>query len=254
MPILVNRAKVATTTTGTGTITLGAAVAGFQTFAAAGVADGQTVRYVIEDGDDWEIGEGVYTASGTTLSRSVLESSNADAAINLSGDAEVFITAVAEDIVTPDGDITFTGEVAFDFGSDAEGDIYYRDSTGKLVRLGTGTDGQVLTINSSGVPEWSDAAGGGISGSVNTPSRSLNSNYQNTQGKPIYVIIAITTDFSRSLVPRISEDNSTYYDVEGVRSVNGSTVFSWVVPKDFYYRMNAVTTSGVTVDSWIEIY
>lgn len=102
MAVLANRARMATATTGTGTITLGAAVAGFQTFAAAGIADGDVVRYVIEDGAAWEIGSGTYTASGTTLSRTVLESSNADAAISLSGSAEVFITAVASDLVQPD--------------------------------------------------------------------------------------------------------------------------------------------------------
>ena len=98
MVTLVNRAKVATATTGTGTITLGSAESGYQSFADAGVSDGDVVRYVIEDGDDWEIGSGTYTASGTTLSRTVLESSNADAALNLTGSAVVYVTAAAEDI------------------------------------------------------------------------------------------------------------------------------------------------------------
>lgn len=97
MATLVNRAKVATATTGTGAVTLGAAEPGFQTFADAGVVDGQVVRYVIEDGLDWEIGNGTYTAAGTSLSRSVIESSNSDATLNLSGDAVVFISAIAED-------------------------------------------------------------------------------------------------------------------------------------------------------------
>ena len=100
MVTLVNRAKMTTSTTGTGTITLGSAVSGFQTFADAGVSNGQTVRYTIEDGTNFEIGSGTYTASGTTLSRNVSESSNSDAAINLSGSAEVFVTAAAADILS----------------------------------------------------------------------------------------------------------------------------------------------------------
>lgn len=98
MTKLVNRAKVATATTGIGTITLGSAEDGYQTFAAAGVVDGDVVRYVIEDGSEWEIGTGTYTESGTTLSRTVSESSNAGSAINLSGSAVVFVSASAEDI------------------------------------------------------------------------------------------------------------------------------------------------------------
>jgi hypothetical protein len=98
MAVLVNRAKMATATTGTGTITLGSAEAGYQTFADAGVSDAEVVRYVVEDGDDWEIGTGTYTASGTTLSRSVSESSNADSAITLTGAATVFVSAVAADL------------------------------------------------------------------------------------------------------------------------------------------------------------
>lgn len=94
---LVNRAKMSTTTTGTGTITLGSAVAGYQSFADAGVSDGITVRYVIEEGNNWEIGTGVYTTSGTTLARTVLESNNSDAAITLAGAAEVYVTATSED-------------------------------------------------------------------------------------------------------------------------------------------------------------
>ena len=97
MVTLVNRAKVATATTGTGTITLGTAESGYQTFADAGVVDTDVVRYVIEDGTDWEIGTGTYTASGTTLSRTVLESSNADAALNLTGSALVYVSATADD-------------------------------------------------------------------------------------------------------------------------------------------------------------
>ena len=100
MAVLVNRAKMTTSTTGTGTITLGSALDGFQTFTEAGVTNGQTVQYCIEDAANFEIGTGVFTTSGTTLTRSVSESSNSDNAINLSGTAIVFITAVAADLTS----------------------------------------------------------------------------------------------------------------------------------------------------------
>lgn len=96
MSKLVNRAKVFTTTTGTGTITLGAAISGYQTFASAGVVNADVVRYVIEDGNAWEIGNGTYTASGTTLARSLIQSSTGSL-LNLTGNAQVYVSGTAED-------------------------------------------------------------------------------------------------------------------------------------------------------------
>lgn len=110
---LYNRAKMTTATVGAGLITLGAAVAGFQSFAAAGVADGGVIPYVIEDGTEWEVGTGTYTAAGTTLSRTVTESSNADAAINLSGSAVVYIAPARAQVadLANTGSQTFAGHV-----------------------------------------------------------------------------------------------------------------------------------------------
>jgi len=94
---LVNRAKMKVASGGAGTLTLGTACDGYQTFAAGGVADQNKLRYTITDGNDWEIGVGTYTASGTTLARAPTESSNSGNAITCGSGAEIFVTMAAED-------------------------------------------------------------------------------------------------------------------------------------------------------------
>ena len=97
--VVKDRVKETSTTTGTGTITLGGASAGFQSFAAIG--DGNTTYYAIYDqpAAEWEVGLGTYTLSGTTLARTlVLSSSNGGSAVNFgAGTKNVFVTSPASD-------------------------------------------------------------------------------------------------------------------------------------------------------------
>ena len=64
---IADRVRETTTTTGTGTITLGGAVGNFETF-TANLSDGDTTYYAIVDANnsDFEVGLGTFTASGTT--------------------------------------------------------------------------------------------------------------------------------------------------------------------------------------------
>jgi hypothetical protein len=92
--VLKDRVKETTTTTGTGTVTLLGASTGFQSFSAIGNAN--TTYYTIagQSGNEWEVGIGTYTASGTTLSRdTVLSSSNSGSLVSFSaGTKDVFVT------------------------------------------------------------------------------------------------------------------------------------------------------------------
>jgi len=113
-----NRAWMTTATTGTGTITLGSAKAGYFTFAEAGVPDADTVTYVIVDGADFEIGTGTYTSSGTTLSRDTVTASKiggvaGTSKINLSGTAEVFLANRAAETAFLDRAQEFTAAQQF---------------------------------------------------------------------------------------------------------------------------------------------
>lgn len=100
MVALVNRAKMTVTgTPGTGAITLNAAVSPYQSFASAGVANGDVVGYLAEDGTAWELGRGTYTSSGTSLSRGRLSSSTGSD-ISLTSAATVTVVALAEDMTT----------------------------------------------------------------------------------------------------------------------------------------------------------
>ena len=109
-----DRVKETSTTTGTGTLTLGGAATGFQTF-SSGIGNGNTCYYAISIGSDWEVGLG--TVGAGTLSRdTILASSNAGSAVSFgAGAKDVFATYPA-------------------------GKAVYKDASGNVVGLAIGTD------------------------------------------------------------------------------------------------------------------
>ena len=94
--VLADRVKETTTTAGTGTITLGGAATGFQSFAVIG--NGNTTYYTIagQTSSEWEVGVGTYTSSGTLLARTTVLSNSAGtqpSALSFSaGTKDVFVT------------------------------------------------------------------------------------------------------------------------------------------------------------------
>ena len=169
--VLKDRVKEQTTTTGTGTVTLGGAISGFDTFASVG--NGNTTYYAIvsQSANEWEVGIGTYTASGTTLSRdTILESSNSDSAVNFSaGTKDVFVTYPADKSVYADAagtvntgaiaaaSLTLTTDLAVaDGGTGAssltDGGVLLGSGTGAITPMAVLTDGQMIVGDGSGDP------------------------------------------------------------------------------------------------------
>ena len=124
MAFVVNdRVKETTTSTGTGTINLGGAETGFESF-VTGIGNSNTTYYCIQaqGGSAFEIGVGTVTdASPDTLSRTaIISSSNGDAAVDFgAGTKDVFCTLPASKAVIEDnstnadiaGNLTIGGTV-----------------------------------------------------------------------------------------------------------------------------------------------
>lgn len=98
MPRFADRVKETVSgTPGTGTITFGGAVTGFQTW-ANGFAGAYpcAVGYAIEDGANWEVGKGTLNSTGTQLTRDLLRSSSTGSFLNLTSAAVVFCSPSSE--------------------------------------------------------------------------------------------------------------------------------------------------------------
>ena len=117
MALVINdRVKETTTTTGTGAVSLGGAVTGFETF-AAGIGNSNTVYYCIahQDQAEFEVGLGTLDDDSSDLTRTtVISSSNSDSAVNFSsGTKDVFCTLPASKLIFEDGsnNVAFAGAV-----------------------------------------------------------------------------------------------------------------------------------------------
>lgn len=112
--VLADRVQETTTTTGTGSLTLGGAVAGYQSFTVVG--NGNTCYYTIVNNSAWEVGIGTYSTTGPTLARTTVlsNSSGNTSPITLSGSSSVFLTYPAERSVNLDasGNVSPLGTIA----------------------------------------------------------------------------------------------------------------------------------------------
>ena len=146
--VLSDRIKETTTTTSTGTYTLGGAVSGFETF-TANLSNGDTTYYCCTDGTDFEVGLGTFASSGTTLARTtIISSSNSNNAVNWSsGSRDIFCTLPGSKVLSLDGsgDLTLVGangNIVFDKSDDR---LEFAD--GVQARFGNGADFSIAHDN-----------------------------------------------------------------------------------------------------------
>ncbi len=136
--VLNDRVKETTTTTGTGTLNLGGAATGFETF-VAGIGNSNVTYYCIagQGTAEFEVGIGTVTdASPDTLSRTtILSSSNSDSAVNFSaGTKDVFCTLPAGKTIRElDTALNVpTGTTAQRASSPAAGDLRFNTTSSKF--------------------------------------------------------------------------------------------------------------------------
>ena len=149
MALVINdRVKETTTTTGTGAVSLGGAVTGFEAF-SAGIGNSNTTYYAIvhQTEDEFEVGLGTLDGDSSDLTRTtVISSSNSDSAVDFAaGTKDVFCTMPASKLVFEDAssDVTLPNDLIL--GSDSSVLKFGADSDTTL----THTDGTGLTLNST---------------------------------------------------------------------------------------------------------
>lgn len=143
--VLADRVQETTATTGTGTLTLGGAVAGYQSFAVVG--NGNSCFYTIVNGNAWEVGIGTYSTTGPTLARTTVlsNSSGNTSPITLVGASSVFLTYPAEKSVNLDADgnvniLTYVPNTTTTIGTLNVGDGTYNISQSGQIATFAGAD------------------------------------------------------------------------------------------------------------------
>jgi hypothetical protein len=186
MALVINdRVKETTTTTGTGAVSLGGAVTGFETF-AAGIGNSNTVYYCIahQDQAEFEVGLGTLDGDSSDLTRTtVISSSNSDSAVNFSsGTKDVFCTLPASKLIFEDGsdnlNVASLKNTSLVVGRDADNDIDFATDNNIIFRA-AGADQIVLkdgvlepvtdddvALGTSGTKRFTNLF---LSGSLNAP-------------------------------------------------------------------------------------
>jgi len=215
--VLSDRIKETTTTTSTGTYTLGGAVSGFETF-TANLSNGDTTYYCCTDGTDFEVGLGTFTSSGTTLARTtIISSSNSNNAVNWSsGSRDIFCTLPGSKAIAKDGngDVILADDEEIKIGTGGDLRIFHngtnsiiRDDNGFLLHTGNGSKDVVVTGNGTFVSTKLKVSGsrtgtGGVVSAIQLVNRGGNAGVTDDEGSFDLEAWRVSTDNEPDLLLR----------------------------------------------------
>jgi hypothetical protein len=239
MALVINdRVKETTTTTGTGAVSLGGAVTGFETF-AAGVGNSNTTYYAIvhQTANEFEVGLGTLDGDSSDLARTtVISSSNSDSEVDFAaGTKDVFCTIPASKLIFEDANndatvgrnLTVTGDLTV-----SGDDITMGTNTNTAIMVADGTNfnpvvpsGDVSLTN-AGV--FGIASGVIVNADINASAAIAMSKTAFTAGTGVSLstntlsVDAAQTGITSILATdvKIGEDNETKIDFETADTIN----------------------------------
>jgi hypothetical protein len=239
MALVINdRVKETTTTTGTGAVSLGGAVTGFETF-AAGVGNSNTTYYAIvhQTAAEFEVGLGTLDGDSSDLTRTtVISSSNSDSAVDFAaGTKDVFCTIPASKLIFEDANndatigrnLTVTGDLTV-----SGDDITMATNTSGAALIGDGTNFNPVAISGdiSIAANGTAAIGSGVvvNADINSSAAIAMSKTAFTAGTGVSLstntlsVDAAQTGITSILATdvKIGEDDETKIDFETADTIN----------------------------------
>jgi hypothetical protein len=231
--VLKDRVKENTTTTGTGDVTLTGTFTGYQAFSVIGNANTTYYAIVSQVANEWEVGIGTYTLSGTSLSRNTVLSSSSLSSIAAIASISQSTTTVTVNTVTAHG-IT-------------AGQVITVNAIANATALTIGTTATILTLGTTSQADWNILAGtvaltyvvgstltAAVSGSGITGTGTVTLNAQGT-GKTVltasgsiltyagtsatYTAVTLLTGFAGVLTPFTAGNKDVFVTYPAERSV-----------------------------------